>query len=207
MPDTATSDTTGTPDTAGATALAPLIAGRWSARAYDPLAQIDDADLLSVLEAGRWAPTWGRIQPLRFVVGRRGDDTFGALTSTLNRGNASWAPASAALILLCTTDEPGDADKHEYGAVDAGLALGQMILQSEAVGLNGHPMAGFSKAEARAAFAIPAGVRPLVILAVGKLAGDEIALPDEIRERDAWPRTRLPLDEIAFAGTWGTPFA
>lgn len=202
------SDTTAAPPEAPEdTALIPLIADRWSARSYDPLAVIDAADLRSVLEAGRWAPTWGRIQPLRFIVGHRGDDTFGALTSTLNRGNASWAPASAALILLCTTDEPGDPDKHEYGAVNAGLALGQMILQAEAIGFNGHPMAGFSKAEARAAFAIPQGVRPLVMLALGRLADDDVPLPAEIRERNAWPRTRLPLDEIAFAGTWGTPFS
>lgn len=187
-------------------AIHELIDGRWSARGYNPLATIGDDELTAILEAGRWAPTWGRIQPVRFVVGRRGDDTFGAITSTLNRGNASWAPASAAYVLLCTTDEPGDADKHEYGAVDAGLALGQMILQAESLGFNGHPMAGFSKAEARAAFDIPSGVRPLVVLAIGRLADDPETLTDAVRERDAWPRERLPLTDIAFAGTWGTPF-
>lgn len=193
-------------DTTASAALTPLIAERWSARSYDPLATIDATSVRAILEAGRWAPTWGRIQPVRFVVGRRGDDTFGALTSTLNRGNATWAPASAALILVCTSDDPEDPDKHEYGGVDAGLALSQMILQAQAEGFNGHPMAGFSKAEATAAFDIPEGTRPLVILAVGKLAGEEITLAPEIRERDSWPRTRLPLSDIAFASSWGTPY-
>lgn len=184
-----------------------LIAGRWSARGFDAVATIDDAELTAVLEAGRWAPTWGRIQPVRMVVGRRGDATFGALTASLNRGNASWAPAAAAYILVCTTDEPDDPAKHEYGGVDAGLALSQMILQAQALGFNGHPMAGFSKASAIEAFGIPEGVRPLVILAVGRLADDPATLAQEIRERDAWPRERLPLDQIAFAGHWGEPFA
>lgn len=191
----------------GETAVHPVIAERWSARGYDPTATIDDDQLHSILEAGRWAPTWGRIQPVRLVVGRRGDDTFGALTATLNRGNATWAPASAAYVLVCTTDEPEDVRKHEYGAVDAGLALGQMITQAVSLGFNAHPMAGFSKAEATVAFGIPEGVRPLAILAIGRLATDQSILAPEIRERDAWPRTRLPLDEIAFAGRWGAPFA
>ncbi|MEZ5212405.1 nitroreductase family protein [Gordonia sp. (in: high G+C Gram-positive bacteria)] len=185
----------------------PLIAGRWSARGYDTSATIDDAELTSILDAGRWAPTWGRIQPVRLVVGRRGDDTFAALTATLNRGNASWAPASAAFILVCTTDEPDDPAKHEYGAVDAGLALGQMITQAVSLGYNAHPMAGFSKAAAIEAFGIPKGVRPMVLLAIGRLADDPDTLTPEIRERDAWPRERLPLKEIAFSGHWGTPFA
>lgn len=184
-----------------------LIAGRWSARGFDAAATIDDAELTSILEAARWAPTWGRIQPVRLVVGRRGDSTFGALTASLNRGNASWAPAAAAYILVCTTDEPEDAAKHDYGAVDAGLALSQMILQAEALGFNGHPMAGFSKASVVEAFEIPEGVRPMAILAVGRLAEDPSSLADEIRERDAWPRERLPLDQIAFAEHWGTPFS
>ncbi|MFT4087009.1 MAG: nitroreductase family protein [Gordonia sp. (in: high G+C Gram-positive bacteria)] len=184
----------------------PLISGRWSARGYDATATLSDDDLDTILDAGRWAPTWGRVQPVRFVVGKRGDATFAALSDTLNRGNKTWAPAATALILLCTTDDPDDADLHEYGGVDVGLALSQMILQSEALGYNGHPMAGFSKAAAREAFAVPEKLRPMVVLAVGKPADDPSTLDEAIRERDAWPRERLPLTEIAYAGAWGEPY-
>ncbi|MFZ2510935.1 MAG: nitroreductase family protein [Gordonia sp. (in: high G+C Gram-positive bacteria)] len=185
----------------------PLIAGRWSARGYDVNAAISDDGLTTILEAGRWAPTWGRIQPVRFLVGRRGDATYDKLAATLNHGNASWAPAAVALIAVVTTDDGQDAAKHEYGAVDAGLALGQMILQAESLGFNGHPMAGFSKSDVVEAFGIPDGYRPMVILAVGALAADPASLTPEIRERDAWPRERLPLSETAFAGRWGTRFS
>jgi len=189
------------------TDLNELIAGRWSARGYDGQAGIDDEDLLTVLEAGRWAATWGRIQPVRFVVGRRGDETFGALFDTLNRGNKSWAGNAAAFVLLCTSNDPDDENLHEYGAVDLGLALGQMSIQAQALGFNPHPMAGFSKAAAREAFGIPEDKRPMVILALGRLAADPSALPEEIVERDAWPRERLPLNEIAYTGRWGLPLS
>ncbi|ATD69223.1 MULTISPECIES: nitroreductase family protein [Gordonia] len=182
-----------------------LIDGRWSARGYDPAATISVADLTTIVDAGRWAPTWGRMQPVRFLVGRRGDETFEALSGVLTRGNAGWAPRSAALVLVCTTDRPDDPKEHTYAAVDVGLAVSQMILQAEALGFNGHPMAGFDAAAATTAFDIPAGIRALVLLGIGALVEDPASLPEDIRERDERPRTRLPLDEVAFAGRWGHP--
>ena len=194
------------PETSTRVDVHPLIAERWSARGYDATAMIDDDDLIAILEAGRWAPTWGGLAPVRFFVGRRGDETFEALTAVMKRGNRTWAPAAAALILVCTTNEPDDVMKHEYGALDAGLALSQMIVQAVALGFNGHPMAGFDTTGAAEKFGVPAHLRPIAMLAVGRIADDPASVPAEIRERDAVPRTRLPLDHIAFAGQWGRPF-
>ncbi|MYR07884.1 nitroreductase [Gordonia sp. SID5947] len=182
-----------------------LIEGRWSARGYDPTATITTSDVVTILEAGRWAPTWGRVQPIRFIVGIRGDHTFSAITDVLSRGNAGWAPASAALILVCTAAEPDDEKARTYAAVDTGLAVSQMILQAADLGYNGHPMAGFVPDRARERFAIPDDRRPLVLLGVGKIA-DPAAVAPEIRERDEKPRTRLPLGEVAFSETWGHAF-
>ncbi|MET4166194.1 MULTISPECIES: nitroreductase family protein [Gordonia] len=180
-----------------------LISGRWSARGYDPAATISVDDVTTIVDAGRWAPTWGRVQPVRFIVGLRDDPTFIALSGVLTRGNSGWAPRSAALVLVCTTDDPDDAKAHTYGAVDCGLAVAQMILQTEALGFNAHPMAGFDAEAARDAFGIPAGRRPLVLLGIGVLVADAASLPEDIRARDEKPRTRLPLSEVAFAGEWG----
>ena len=66
-------------------------------------------------------------------------------------------------------------------------------------------MAGFDVDAARDAFDVPQQVRPLAVVAVGSL-GDYSAMSPEIVERDARPRERLPLQEIAFTGTWGAPF-
>ena len=182
-----------------------FIESRWSPRGYDDTATVSSSEITEILDAGRWAPTWGRIQPVRFIVGLRGDDTFARLTTVLTRGNAGWAPRSSALILVSTTNDPDDAKAHTYGAVDLGLAVGQMLVQARALGLHGHPMAGFDAAAAVEAFGIPDDKRPLVLLAVGRLA-EEASLPDDIRERDTRERTRLPLTEVAFAGRWGEPY-
>ncbi|HQV19894.1 nitroreductase family protein [uncultured Gordonia sp.] len=183
-----------------------LIESRWSARGYDPTATISADDLTEILEAGRWAATWGKVQPVRFVVGIRGDTTFTAMTELLTRGNKPWAPAASALVMVCTTDDPDDAKAHDYGAVDLGLAVAQMSIQAVALGFNAHPMAGFDAEGARVRFAIPDDKRAMVVLAVGRLADDPSTLSPEVRERDSLPRRRLPLDEISFAGSWGQAF-
>jgi nitroreductase len=171
----------------------PPIAERWSPRAFDIRAELPREDLAALLEAARWAPTWGRRQPVRFVVGRRGDETFTTLAGLLRRGN-SYAKAASALILLCA-DEGEDERTKLYSAVDAGAAMGNLLIEAVARGLVGHPMAGFDGPGAVSAFQLPDGLHPLVMVAVGRL-GDHADVPPEIAERDNQPRQRLPLGEV-----------
>lgn len=178
----------------------PHLAERWSPRAFDPDAALTTDQLTALLEAARWAATWGRRQPVRFVVGRRDDPTFAALAGVLKRGN-SYAHSAGALILVCA-DEGPDEKTARYSGVDAGAAMANLSIQAVSMGLHAHPMAGFNVDGAREAFGIPDGMRPLMVIAVGSL-GDYATVPDEIAERDALPRHRLALDEIAYADSWG----
>lgn len=180
----------------------PLLAARWSPRAFDPDATITDDALVALLEAARWAATWGHREPVRFVVGRRGDETFLTLTGLLKRGN-NYAHVAAALLLVCA-DEGEDDRTARYAAVDAGAAIAQLTVEAISRGLVAHPMAGFDADGTRAAFGIPDGIRPLAVVAVGSL-GDYAQADESVVERDSRPRERLPLDQIAFTGRWGAP--
>ncbi len=182
----------------------PPIAQRWSPRAFDPDAQVTTEQVTAMLEAARWAATWGGRQPVRFVVGLRGDDTFDTLAGLLSRGN-SYAKAASALILVCA-DEGEDDNTALYGTVDAGAAEANLIIEAVSRGLITHPMAGFDVDGARAAFAVPDRVRPLMVIAVGSLA-DQARVSPEVSERDSKPRQRLPLEDVAFSGSWGRPWA
>jgi nitroreductase len=179
------------------------IAERWSPRAFDSDAVLTHDEVTALLEAARWAPTWGRRQPVRFIVGLRGDDTFQRLAATLRRGN-SYAHVAGALILLAA-DEGPDEKTALYAGVDTGAAMANLAVEAVARSLVVHPMAGFDAEAAKAAFSIPDGVRPLVVVAVGSL-GDYATASEEIVERDSIPRERLPLEAVAFAGTWGSAF-
>ncbi|WP_431238464.1 nitroreductase family protein [Mycolicibacterium aichiense] len=179
----------------------PPIAARWSPRAFDPAAVVTSEQLIALLEAARWAATWGHRQPVRYVVGLRGQEAFATLTGLLRRGN-SYAHAAGAMILVCV-DEGEDERTSLYAAVDAGAAIANLSLQAVADGLIAHPMAGFDVDGARTAFDLPDGVRPLAVVAVGAL-GDYAQVAPEIAERDARPRERLPLEQIVlnWSGAW-----
>jgi nitroreductase len=178
----------------------PHLAARWSPRVFDPDAVVTGAQIVALLEAARWAATWGNRQPVRFVVGFRGDDTFNALAETLKRGNA-YAQAAGALILVCA-DEGPDERTALYSAVDAGAAIAQLTVEAVSRDLVVHPMAGFQPDAAREAFDIPEGVRPLAVVAVGTL-GDYASADQKLVDRDATPRERLPLKDVAYTGRWG----
>jgi nitroreductase len=180
----------------------PHLAARWSPRVFDPDAVVTGAQIAALLEAARWAATWGNRQPIRFVVGFRGDDTFNALAETLKRGNA-YAQAAGALILVCA-DEGPDEKTALYSAVDAGAAIAQLTVEAVSRDLVVHPMAGFQPDAARQAFDIPEGVRPLAVVAIGTL-GDYASADQKLVDRDATPRERLPLQDVAYTGRWGRP--
>ena len=167
---------------------------------FDADAVLNADDLIAMLEAARWAATWGHRQPVRFLVGLRGDETNATVSGLLKRGN-SYAKAAGALIMVCA-DEGEDERTARYAAVDAGAAIAQLTIEAVSRGLIAHPMAGFDADGARQVFGIPAGVRPIAVVAVGSL-GDYDNAPQEVVERDARGRSRLPLDEVAFADTWG----
>ena len=181
--------------------ILPVIAARWSPRAFDPSFDISPEQVTALLEAARWAATWGRRQPVRFIVGIRGDETFTKTAELLKRGN-SYAKAASALILVAS-DEGEDENTATYAALDAGAAIAQLSIEAVSRSLIVHPMAGFDTEGARRVFELPDSVRPLAVVAVGRLGEYTDA---EIAARDGKPRQRKPLEDIAFARNWGTPF-
>ncbi|WP_394614447.1 nitroreductase family protein [Lentzea sp. JNUCC 0626] len=178
-----------------------LISSRRSPRAFDASAVVSDADLRVLLEAARWAPSHGNTQPARFIVGHRGSPTFDAIFETLTRGNKTWAFRASVLLIGCvmTADDRGDIPNVEFGL---GLAMENIALQAVDLGLIAHMMGGFDKAAVSSAFELPADARPLVAMAVGR-QGALSDLPEDLQAREQRERTRLPLSETVFTGTWG----
>lgn len=180
------------------------VAERWSPRAFDATAEVSPQELTTLLEAARWAPSFGNTQPARYLVGRRGDPTFTRILAALNTGNQAWAFRAGVLLVgvMVTTNEKGEVPYAEYGL---GLASENLVLQAVELGLIAHQMAGFSADAVRSSFGLPDAAVPRVAIAVGH-AAEAAVLEDERRiERELKPRQRIPLSEFAFSGEWGTP--
>lgn len=181
-----------------------LMANRWSPRAFDPDAKVTSEQLQAMLEAARWAPSFGNTQPARFLVGTRGDDTYRRIFGTLTTRNQSWTQRAGALLvaLAITRNEKGEIPYAEYGV---GLAGENLALQAEAEGLHVHQMAGFDPDGVRREFTLPEEVRPIVAMAVGVLGPAELLTDERDLARETGPRNRVPLAEYAFTGDWGQP--
>ncbi|MET8852597.1 nitroreductase family protein [Amycolatopsis sp. NPDC004625] len=184
--------------------IATLMAERWSPRAYDSAASVTPDQVRALLEAARWAPSFGNTQPARYLVGVRGTRAFDAILSTLNSGNQAWAHRASLLLIgvMVTTNAKGEVPYAEYGL---GLASENLVLQAVELGLIAHQMAGFSPDAVRAAFALPEDAVPKVAIAVGSVAAPEVLEEDWRIERERAERVRLPLEEFAFTDEWGKP--
>ncbi len=181
-----------------------LIAERWSPRAF-AARSVDRAALGSLLEAARWAPSCFNEQPWRFLVATRDDaEGFEHVASCLMPGNA-WAKEAPVLLVSVArlAFERNDAP-NRHALHDVGLATQNLILQAQALGLSTHAMAGFDAARAREVLGIPEGFEAVCVIAVG-YRGEPDGLPEALRERELAPRTRRPLDAIAFGAGWERP--
>lgn len=182
--------------------LEPVIARRWSPRAYEPDRPVADTDLRTCLEAARWAPSCFNEQPWRFLVfDHRDPEAQAKAHDCLSEGNA-WAKRAPVLILSVaklTFTHNGKPNRH--AAYDVGAATVSLALQATALGMFAHQMAGFDSAKARAAFAIPDDYEPMAMMALG-YSGKVEALPERQRASELAPRSRRPMAEIAFHGRW-----
>jgi hypothetical protein len=84
-------------------AIHDLLANRWSGRAYDAAQSVSKEQVVSLLEAARWAPSCFGDQPWRYVVCNKADNlqAWQAAFDCLVPGNQSWAVDAPVLLLIC----------------------------------------------------------------------------------------------------------
>ena len=186
-----------------------LAARRWSPRAFDAQRAVTSAQRSALLEAARWAPSCNGDEPWRFLVWDRASDPQGwqQAFDCLSENNKKWVKNVPLLLLSCAGSVFGHNGKpNRWTQHDTGMAALALTLEAAAQGLAAHQMGGFDAEKARGAFAIPADYTPMAMIAVGYQASPDV-LDDETRAKELKPRTRQPLGERFYAGTWGKPAA
>jgi nitroreductase len=187
---------------AGPGMLEPIVQ-RWSPRAFSGQ-DVSSADLKRIFDAARWAASSYNEQPWRFLVGRRGDDTYRRILEALVPFNQAWAGHAPVLILsVAKRHFSHNRERNLHSWHDTGAATATLSLQAAALGLRTHSMAGFDHEKARALFAIPDEYEPVAVTALG-YAGDPSTLPESLRKTEEAPRQRKDLKEIVFSG-WDQP--
>ena len=172
--------------------LHPLLSSRWSPTAFDPAAAVSPAEVDSLLEAARWAPSAGNSQPWSFVVGVRGDPTHARLVRHLARSSLAWAPSAGLLLANLAHRQVQDTDWEysEFSLYDLGQAVAHLTVQAASLGLSVRQFRAFDRARVAAEFDVPdhwevatmaAVGRPLADGGGGAPPGRQRRPPDELR--------------------------
>jgi nitroreductase len=180
------------------------------ARRFSPLAfsdrPVETAQLLSVLEAGRWAASCFNEQPWSFIVATKDHLVqYQQMLECLMEKNREWAGKAPVLMISVAKlnfDHSGKPNRHAMH--DVGQAVANMSLQATSMGLFVHQMAGFDVEKTRRTYEIPATHEPVAAIAVG-YGGDPNSLSDHFKQRALSPRSRKKLGDFVFSGQWNKP--
>ncbi|MDQ3806831.1 MAG: nitroreductase family protein [Thermoproteota archaeon] len=174
-----------------------IIAKRWSARAFSTR-PVEFSQLLSILEAARWAPSSRNEQPWRYIVFTSDNpEILKKAQSVLKDINdyAKRAPVLICAITKKTYSDNGNPNRLYFH--DLGAANENMFLEAFNQGLIMHEMGGFDVQKAREIFGVPDDYEVGIMIAVGYQDTYRV-LPDRLRHKAFTPRVRKPLSEIIF---------
>ena len=175
----------------------PLLRSRWSPRLWDVDHRVTPAEVESLLEAARWAPSAGNSQPWAFIVGRRADAVHARLAPHLAGSSRRWATDAALLVanLSHRYVEDTDWDYSEFSSYDLGQAVAHMTFQAAALGLSVRQFRAFDREGMAAEFGVPEYWEVTTMAAFGRV-------PAGLEAPGAGPgRERRTVAEITWSPT------
>jgi nitroreductase len=162
-----------------------LFRRRFSCRSYRP-DPVPRETLIALLEAARWAPNGGNLQPWRFVV---------VLDPTLRNAmvgaayGQSFLSTAPAVVAVCAVPEEsartyGTRGRELYCLQDTAAATQNLLLAADQLGLGTCWVGAFDEGVVADILSLPPDWRPVVLVPVGSPAEGE------------GRRSRRPLDEV-----------
>ncbi len=162
------------------------INGRRSVRRFQP-APVGDEDLRKILEAGTAAPSAGNYQPWEFVIVKDPKIKQRLVQAAHNQVSLAEAPV---VVVVCANldrnaDWYGERGRTLYCLQDTAAAAQNIHLAAHALGYGTCWIGAFDEATVAESIRAPAGIRPVVMIPIGR--------PAEKPE----PKPRSPLEKIS----------
>ncbi|MCM2265887.1 MAG: nitroreductase family protein [Desulfuromonadales bacterium] len=171
---------------------------RWSPRAFAET-PLTDAQLATLFEAVRWAPSCYNEQPWLFLYAVTAEDRV-RFAEALVPANRVWAPrAPLLLFVLCRRRFRHNDQENRHAPFDAGAAWLALALQARKLGLHAHAMAGFSRQKAFEILGVPEEDYDIMAAVAVGYRGDKEILPEDVAAREQ-PNDRKPPREVAREG-------
>lgn len=167
------------------------IRGRRSIRAFKSQ-DVPQKVVMELVDAARWAPSAGNIQPWEFIIVRKPEIKKGLVEAALGQAFIEEAPV---VIVVCANENRssqryGGRGRTLYCLQDTAAAIQNIHLFAHSLRLGSCWIGAFKEEEAREVLKLPEGVRPIAIIPVG--------YPAEIPPA----RTRRPISQIVHYETF-----
>jgi nitroreductase len=122
-----------------------------------------------LIEAARWAPSAGNIQPWEFIIVKDQEIKQKLADAAYGQSFIEEAPI---VIVVCADENRiaegyGDRGKTLYCIQDTAAAIQNIHLTAHSLGLGTCWVGAFSEGEAREILHVPAGIRPVAMIPVG----------------------------------------
>jgi len=134
--------------------------------------EVSEEEIEKIIDAARWAPSAGNIQPWEFIIVRKSEIKRELAVAALNQTFIEEAPV---VIVVCANESRsahgyGNRGATLYCIQDTAAAIQNIHLAAKALGLATCWVGAFREEEARKVLGIPRGVRPVAIIPVGHAA-------------------------------------
>jgi nitroreductase len=134
--------------------------------------QVTDNEVEKLIDAARWAPSAGNIQPWDFIIVRDPKIKQGLSKAALIQESIEEAPV---VIVVCASPMQsapryGSRGINLYCLQDTAAATQNILLAAHAMGLSTCWVGAFNEEEAKSVLGAPDGVRPIAIVPVGHAA-------------------------------------
>lgn len=177
-----------------------LLAKRWSPRAFQQT-PIPQEEINMLFEAARWAASSMNEQPWRFIYAKKGEPAFDKIVDTLMEGNLWAKEAPLLMVSIIKKNFARNGKTNGSAAHDLGLAMGNLSLQAQHLGIALHHMGGIFPDKISEAFDLPEDSEPQTVVALGYY-GEPDQLPDDLKQRELADRKRNPINDFAFHGIY-----
>jgi nitroreductase len=154
------------------------ILGRYSCRAFrsDPL---PEEDVERLVEALRWAPSAGNMQPWRFLVIRTPELRKELARAAHDKEFLAQAPVA---FVVCVDPERsasryGDRGRFLYAIQDTAAAVENLLIAASALGYASCWVGAFDEDAVHEILALPQELRAIAMVPVGIPAGDSPRRP------------------------------
>ena len=172
---------------------------RRSIRKFQEGREVSDADLATILEAGRQSPSWKNCQPWRFVVVRDAG-LRGRIAECLPESNPARKAILTASALIVLIAVPAEGEVHQdkpFWMVDCGIAGENMYLQAVELGISTVWVSLLDSPKLCGHLGLPEGMECVGVFPLGYA-------PEGYEPR---PRGRKDFSDIVWLERYGIPFS